>query len=242
MKKKITIIICNFNNEKFIKKCLFSVINQKKNKNSYNIIFVDDKSVDKSLLIAKKILKKFENSLIIENKSNLGLIKSCNKAIKNCRTDYFIRVDSDDYISKYLIFYFEKTLKEKKYDLISCKRVNFKNKKMKKINISEKNIDLFKLVSCGVALKTKKVKDIGMYKNMLWEEYDLYLRYLKKNQKNIKIINRYLYYYRKHNKSMSSKKNWIKKAWKQLIRKYSKKKLLYFGKLPINLMSDMNKL
>ena len=234
-KKKITIIICNYNNKKYIKKCLYSVINQKKNKVPYNIIFIDDNSIDNSFYLAKEILKKFKNSTIVKNNLNLGLTKSCNKAIKACKTEYFIRVDSDDYISKDFIYNFEKIIFKKKYDLISCKRIEFKNNKKKKININKKKIDLFKFVSCGVALKTNKIKKIGMYKNILWEEYDLYIRYLKNDKFNIKIIDKYLYYYRKHEKSMSYKKNWLKKAWKQLIIKYGNNKLVKYGTLPKSL-------
>ena len=234
-KKKITIIICNYNNEKYIKKCLYSVINQKKNKIPYNIIFIDDNSKDNSFYIAKKILKKFKNSIIVKNNLNLGLTKSCNKAIKACKTEYFIRVDSDDYISNYFIHFFEKFTKNNKYELITSNRIDFKKDKSIRKKILKKNFDIFKLVSCGVALKTNKVKKVGMYKNLLWEEYDLYIRYLKNDKFNIKIIDKYLYYYRKHEKSMSYKKNWLKKAWKQLINKYGNNILIKYGTLPKNL-------
>ncbi len=236
MKKKIiTIIICNYNNEKYIKNFLYSVINQKKNKIPYNVIFIDDNSKDNSLYIAKKILKKFRNSTIVKNNLNLGLTKSCNKAIKLCKTNYFIRVDSDDYISNYFIHFFEKFAKNNKYELITSNRIDFKKDKSIRKKILKKNFDIFKLVSCGVALKTNKVKKIGMYKNLLWEEYDLYVRYLNPEKRNIKIIEKNLYYYRRHQKSMSYKKKWIKKAWHQIISKYGRKKLLRFGQIPIKL-------
>ena len=235
MKSKITIIISCYNHQLFLKKCLTSILNQKKNKLPKNIIFIDDKSTDNSLKIASKFLNKFKNVKIIKNRKNLGLTKSCNKAIKACKTEYFIRVDSDDYISKDFINSFEKIIFKKKYDLISCKRIEFNNNNKKKISIDKKKIDLFKFVSCGVALKTNKVKRIGMYKNILWEEYDLYIRYLKNDKFSIRIIDKYLYYYRKHKKSMSYKKNWLKKAWEQLINKYGNNKLVKYGKLPKNL-------
>ena len=60
---------------------------------------VDDKSSDKSLEIANNFKQK-NNIKIIKNNKNLGLVKSCNKAIKQLKTEFFVRVDSDDYVSK----------------------------------------------------------------------------------------------------------------------------------------------
>ena len=221
IEKKFTIIICCYNNNKYLKECLLSVVNQKKNLLPYDIIFVDDKSTDGSLEIAKKIFFSFKNTKIIENKKNIGLSKSCNKAIKACKTKYFIRVDSDDFIKSNTLHYFEKKI-EKNYDCICCNRIEFNKKTKKK---AKNNRNLFKMISCGVALKTNRVKKIGGYKNLLWEEYDLYIRYLNNNLDNIVNIDQYLYFYRKHKSSMSYKKNWVKRAWKQLEKKYGQKKL-----------------
>lgn len=229
MKKKITIIITCFNHQKYLRKCLLSILNQKKNKLPFDIIFVDDKSSDNSLLISKKILKNIKNVKIIENKKNLGLTKSCNKAIKNCKTEYFIRLDSDDYVSNFFVYNFEKIILKKKYDLILCNRVEFKKTSRRNIDITTNKLNIFKLISCGVALKTQKVIKIGMYKNILWEEYDLYIRFIK--LKNIKIykLKNFIYFYRRHKLSMSNNKLWTDKAWKQLISKYGKKTLLKYG-------------
>lgn len=230
MRKKITIIITCFNHQKYLRQCLLSVLNQKKNKLPFDIIYIDDKSTDNSLKISQKILKNLDNVKVIKNKKNLGLTKSCNKAIKNCKTKYFIRLDSDDYISKYFIYNFEKVILKKEYDLITCNRVEFTKLRKRLIDVTKEKLNIFRFISCGIALKTKRINDIGMYKNILWEEYDLYVRYLKLNRSTIYRIKNYIYYYRKHSLSMSSSKIWIKKAWSQLISKYGKKTLLKYGK------------
>lgn len=226
MKKLITLIICCYNNEKFLSKCLNSIIKQKKNKIPFDIIFVNDGSQDSSLSIANKILNKIENVKIINNKKNLGLSKSCNKAIKSTQTEYFIRIDSDDYVSSRFVYYFEKAILKNKTDFIFCNRIEFWNKKKK--FVSNSKLNLFKMISCATCLNTKKVKKIGGYKNILWEEYDLYIRYLRK-KKNLINIDKYLYFYRKHYKSMSFSKKWSQRAWFQLEKKFTKNLLMKFG-------------
>ena len=57
-KIKVSIIVTNYNYSKFIKRCLNSCFNQTFDKNSYEVIFVDDFSSDNSLDVAKKFLNK----------------------------------------------------------------------------------------------------------------------------------------------------------------------------------------
>ena len=214
-KKKITIIICSYNNSSYLKRCLESVFNQSLSHNYYNVILVDDKSKDNSLEITKKYSNK-KNFKIIKNYKNIGLVKSCNKAIKSAKTKFIVRVDSDDYISKKFIATFLKHINNK-YDFIFS---NYKIlKKNKTINIKINN---FKdLISCSVAMNKNILIKIGGYKNFLWEEYDLYLRYFKKTKKIFR-IKEHLYFYRFHQNNMTKLSSWKKKAWEQLYKKHKK--------------------
>ena len=209
MKKKLTIIITNYNNDKYISKCIRSISNQKKYFSKIDLIIIDDCSNDNSLKIIKNFLK-YKNIKLIKNNKNLGLVDSCNKAIIKSKTNYIIRVDSDDYVSKNFIKYFLKYI-NKGYDFIFSNykivfRNKSKNKKIKKFN---------ELISCSVAFKKNIFLKIGGYRNFLWEEYDLYIRYFKKNKK-VKKIENFLYYYRRHQKNMTNSKVWKNNAWKQL--------------------------
>ena len=159
--KKITVIICNYNNEKYLEKCLQSICNQSVTKRAYSILFIDDCSTDNSIIIAKKYLN-FENFKIIKNNKNIGLVKSCNKAIKLCKTKYIIRIDSDDYVKKNFIEKFNLSTK-KDYDFIFSNYLIMKKNKFFKINLKKKNLN--HLISCSVALKKAHLKKVGLYKN-----------------------------------------------------------------------------
>ena len=97
-------IVCSFNHEKWIERCLRSLINQKIIKqDDYEILIVNDKSEDNT----KKILKKYNNISnlkIINNSKNIGLPSSINKAIHKSSGRYIVRVDSDDYVDRYFYF------------------------------------------------------------------------------------------------------------------------------------------
>ena len=209
--KKITVIICNYNNEKYLEKCLQSICNQSVTKRAYSILFIDDCSTDNSIIIAKKYLN-FENFKIIKNNKNIGLVKSCNKAIKLCKTKYIIRIDSDDYVKKNFIEKFNSSTK-KDYDFIFSNYLIMKKNKFFKINLKKKNLN--HLISCSVALKKAHLKKVGLYKNFFWEEIDLYIRYLKSYNK-IKHIKDYLYIYRIHKNNMTNSYEAKKRGWNEI--------------------------
>ena len=80
----------------------------------------------------------------------------------------------------------------------------------------------------NIKMLEKGKKRLSGYKNIKWEEYDLYLRYLKKESKIVN-IKKNTYFYRKHKNNMSSNLKWINKAWNELIKKYGIKKLIKYG-------------
>lgn len=84
--KKVSVIIPMHNNEKFIRECLNSVINQ--TYNDLEIIIVDDASKDKSVEIAKKINDK--RIKIIELGENKGAAVARNTGIKEAKRRIYL--------------------------------------------------------------------------------------------------------------------------------------------------------
>lgn len=90
---KFSIIIPNYNNGKFLEKCLNSVLNQ--TYKNYEIIFVDDMSEDNSLEIANKMLKGHKVLKVPYKKYNGG---TRNIGIMEATGDYIMCIDSDDWL------------------------------------------------------------------------------------------------------------------------------------------------
>lgn len=91
---KFSIIIPVYNVEKYLSKCLDSVINQ--SYKNYECILVCDKSIDSSNKIAAEYAQKYNfKKLYYEN---TGLSEARNIGIDNSSGDYILFLDSDDYI------------------------------------------------------------------------------------------------------------------------------------------------
>lgn len=94
---KFSIIIANFNGEKYLTDCLSSLV--KTNYPNYEVIIVEDGSTDRSLAIVESYNKKF-NFKVIRNEKNLGLVKSRNKAVKQAKGEVLIFLDNDTKVDK----------------------------------------------------------------------------------------------------------------------------------------------
>ena len=119
MKKKlISILITNYNKQKFINKCLRSV--SKQTFKNFEIILFDDCSSDNSI----NIIKKFKNVKLIRNKirSNkspaLNQINGIIKAFKKSRGNIICLMDSDDFFTQNKLKVIDKKFEENRFSCV----------------------------------------------------------------------------------------------------------------------------
>ena len=95
----LSIIIPVFNTEKYLQKCLSSVLAQDISADEYEIIVVNDGSTDNSQKIIDEF-KQSNNNIRTLIQTNSGQSVARNKALDIAKGDYIWFVDSDDYISE----------------------------------------------------------------------------------------------------------------------------------------------
>lgn len=125
--KKVTLVIPVYNSEKYIGRCLESILNQ--TFKDVDILVINDGSRDKSKEIVKEYQLKYNNIKLI-NQENMGVAKTRNKAIKMADTKYIMFMDNDDYIDSDYIETYLKEIEETKADIVigGYKRVNVDKK------------------------------------------------------------------------------------------------------------------
>lgn len=94
----VSIIIPNFNGEKYLNTCLSSVMES--SYKNFEVILVDDGSSDESLKIIHEFLEKDERLKLLRNKKNLGAAASRNKAVKVARGEILVFLDNDTQVDK----------------------------------------------------------------------------------------------------------------------------------------------
>lgn len=98
---RFSVIIPNYNNEKWLEKCLSSVMSQ--TFQDFEVIFVDDMSTDGSLKLAKSLLRRHDDK-VIENETRRLNGGSRNVGILKAKGDYIICLDSDDWLKDDHVF------------------------------------------------------------------------------------------------------------------------------------------
>ena len=93
---KVSVIIPVYNVEKYLERCLDSVINQ--TLKDIEIICINDCSPDNSLEILKKYAKKDSRIQIVDLKENKGAAIARNEGLKIAQGEYIGFVDPDDYV------------------------------------------------------------------------------------------------------------------------------------------------
>ena len=93
--KKISVIVPAYNMEKYIERCLDSLIGQ--TYHNLEIIVVDDGSNDQTGILCDRYAKKDPRILVV-HQENQGVSQARNVGLSRATGDYIGFMDSDDYI------------------------------------------------------------------------------------------------------------------------------------------------
>lgn len=175
---KVSVIIPVYNVEKYIDRCLKSLVNQ--TFKDYEVIVVNDGSPDNSQKIIDKYTKKYHKLIKSVIKENGGQGSARNLGIELSKGKYVMFVDSDDYIEKTMIEELYSKVEEG-YDIVACNNyIEYENgQKLEDIDESiyfnkEKNYLFSKpAVWNKIFLKDIIVKNKIKFREKLWyEDFD----------------------------------------------------------------------
>lgn len=198
-KIEISVIISVYNHEKYIARCIRSLISQSFNLSNFEIIVVNDGSNDNT----SKILEAFsEDIIIINNDINLGLPTSLNIGIKKAKGRYIVRVDSDDYVNTDFlkILYLNVSSNREFFDAYACDYVEVDEEE----NVLKRCDCQIHPIACGIIFNINHIIDIGLYNENFFIDEEIEMR--KRFEKKYKIgrVQLPLYRYRKHETNMTN--------------------------------------
>lgn len=134
-KCKLSIIVPVYGVEKYIDKCLDSLVKQ--SLKEIEIIVVNDGTKDNSQKIIDKYVKKYPDKIKSYIKENGGQGSARNYGLKKATGEYIGYVDSDDFVEKDMYKKLYNKAKENNYDIVVCGNYNVSE------DYQNKNIDAF---------------------------------------------------------------------------------------------------
>lgn len=136
-----SIIIPNYNNNPYLEKCIKSILNQ--TFNDYELIIIDDMSIDNSVEIIREILKQYpnKNTKLIESKEKVWNGGGRNVGIKNSNSKYILFLDNDDWFDdEYCLQSIYDTIqKNNEPDLIRLSYYCLMGDNKQEVNLQENN-------------------------------------------------------------------------------------------------------
>ena len=209
---KISILVPVYKVEKYLERCLDSILAQ--TFTDWECILIDDGSPDNSGKICDEYAKKDERFVVLHQESNKGVAAARNIAFNKASADYFICVDSDDWVEpNYLEELYNKAINTNA-DVIGCNLVKeFVHKSMVTKNLlPETSGECIKALLQGDIqgwLHVKMIKKSILVDNNiscvegldLWEDVLITLKIFS-YAKRIYNVDKYLYHYRFNNQSL----------------------------------------
>jgi len=131
----VSIIIVNWNGQKWLKKCLDSLYNQ--TYKNYEIILVDNASTDDSVAF---IRQKYPEVILVQSTKNLGFSGGNNLGIQKANGEYVLLLNNDTWVENIFLDKMLNSILNSDYDIIGPIEGNYYSKQFKKYSI---HLDLF---------------------------------------------------------------------------------------------------
>lgn len=218
--KKISIIVPVYKVEKYLDKCVESLVNQ--TYKNLEIILVDDGSPDECPKICDAWAKK-DSRIKVSHKANGGLSEARNTGMDIATGDYIGFVDSDDYVSEEMYNILVKIIEENDADISACQESTFNDENNPRFTVDNNvtivddvNAALNGIINSELVLsfvwnklyKKELLNDIRFPVGKNYEDvFTLHKIILKTNK--IAVTSSALYAYRKRKDNIT--KSWTKK-------------------------------
>lgn len=236
----ISIIIPIYNVEKYLPKCLDSIIAQ--TYKNIEVILVDDGSLDNCAIICDEYSKK-DNRIKVIHKQNAGVNEARITGYKKSHGEYITFVDSDDYVSPLYVERLYGAIRDENVAMSCVQRIYIKGD-MEKPDVRpvvgyldreeitsvlkkdflynyEERTNAYNLGLCCKMIKRVYLEGAMEQARGLWIGEDLITNlYIIFRIPSIYILNEYLYYYVQHDSQSTRSCSW--NSWRNQIEQWER--------------------
>lgn len=213
---KVSIGILSYNNAAYLPTTLDSVLSQ--SYDNFEVIIVDDGSTDESLNIARKYEAADDRVKVFThlNNVNKGISATCNLAVSKSQGEYIALLASDDAYYPYTIAEQVKALQENPLVGLVCGKAQCMDTQGELIpqtlggdiwsdsDYLEKILVQNRISAPTVMMRKVCYEQIGLYdEELLYSDYELWLRLHLFSEWKVKFIDKFLVLYRIHSSNVS---------------------------------------
>ena len=207
---KVSVIVPVYNVEKYITRCLTSLVNQ--TIDDLEIILVNDGSTDNSEKLIKQFKKDYKNIIYVK-KENGGLSSARNFGLIYATGEYIAFLDSDDYVDKSIYQKMYEKAKATNSDYVECDfiwkypdnekiDVGFRYKDKKEMFEKARVVAWNKLIKREIIINNKLEFPVGLY----YEDVEFFYKLLPYIN-NFSFVEEPLIYYVQRGNSIVNKQD-----------------------------------
>lgn len=246
----VSIIIPAYNVEKYIEKCIISILEQ--TYTNIEVIVVNDGSTDSTGNIVDN-LSQHDSRVRVLHKKNAGVSAARNSGIKASAGEYVVFVDGDDYIARdyveYMLSLVENTSSDfclSKYCYTKSGEVQTENEYIEKLQPEDATALLLSptiIVGCWNKIFKRSLivdNNIWFSTTLFYGEGLTFITTLAQISNSIGVGNRKVYYYRRNNAASATTKFDINKIYNGEIALQNIGKQLVIDSPKINIMLKLH--
>lgn len=192
----VTVLVCTHNDEATLPIALTSAIAQTAEPEAYRVLVIDDGSTDGTPDEIERYRRRDADRVeVVRLEENMGLVTACNEGLARVRTPFYVRLDGDDRLDPELIETLLETSMLQSANVVFSDRYEVHGDGSIRLHRLPSELDVGVLIAAGTLLPSRLTREVGGYRDMFWEEFDLYLRLLETGRCRHAHVDRPLYTY-----------------------------------------------
>jgi len=211
---KVSVIVAAFNQERFIGRCLRSLLRQTLPHEQYEVVVVNDGSTDRT----GYALELFHDSIrVVTNPKNRGLPASLNTGLQAARAPLVVRVDADDFVNAHFLTVLSLYLDmNPDADAVACDYllIDDNEQTLERVSCAERPI------ACGIMFRSTQLFEIGLYDETFLRHEEREMRIRFEHRYSIRRLEFPLYRYRRHHNNITNDTTEMDRFEQQLVRKH----------------------
>jgi glycosyltransferase involved in cell wall biosynthesis len=212
----VTVLLCTYDDSSTLAAALDSALSQTLPRERFAVLVVDDGSTDGTAeLLAGYRDRGVEVVRLLENQ---GLPAAANAGLSRIESPFFVRLDADDEFEPELLGSLLDAAERDGANFVYSDRLEVGPGGEERVVRLAPEPEVGRMVAAGKLLPTALVRELGGYRDLFWEEFDLYLRLLESGRVTTAHVPRPLYRYTVGEPGrMTAGESAVRAGWAELV-------------------------
>lgn len=180
------------------------------------LLIIDDGSTDATPALCADAQARNPSVVVRRHAKNQGLVASCNEGLRMATGRKWVRLDADDELAGEGMVRAYAEFRRRPCDVGLTDYEVFDDRTGARARVALEPFNVFRTIACGIVFERAKLLEVGGYRPLFWEEYDLLMR-LERAGAVRRSLSEVAYRYRRHDAAMTADPAARLDGWRQFV-------------------------